>query len=222
MAAGWVVPLLAGVVAVAFAARVWGEWSIRRRWHQLAWATGLTLYAIATFADAYAAARGWSEPAYRIFFAAAGANVGFLGLGTVLLVRSRIAGRIFAAFVVLTSLVAGIGQLVVPLDGLPLDGTADHIPFPQPARIAFLLLNVVGGLALIIGAVLSWRQTRRMGVLLIGLGALFPFLGGSLSTLTTLDLRVLFQFLGIVVMFVGYLRGRDALRATAAPSPAEA
>ena len=221
MTSGWVVPLLAGVVAVAFAARVWGEWSVRRKWHQLAWAAGLSLYAIATFADAYAATRGWSEPAYRIFFAAAGANVGFLGLGTVLLLRARVAARIFAAFVVLASLSAAAGQFAVPLDGAALDGTAEHIPFPQPARIAFLLLNIVGGLALIVGAVVSWWQTRRMGVLLIGVGALFPFLGGSLSTLTALDLRVLFQFLGIVVMFVGYLRGRDALPPAGAPKPAE-
>lgn len=212
MASGWVVPLLAGIVAGLFAARVWGEWSVRRRSHQLAWALGLSLYAIATLVDAYVATQGWSVASYRIFFAAAGANVGFLGLGTILLTRSRsrVVGRGFAAFVVVGALVAGLGQLAVPLDPTRLEGTAAPIPFPHPARIAFLLLNVIGGLALIVGAVVSWWQTRRPGVLLIGVGALLPFLGGSLSTLTALDLRVLLQFLGIVVMFVGYLRGRDA------------
>lgn len=210
MAAGWIVPLLAGAVAAVFAARVWGEWSIRRKPHQLAWAAGLTLYAVATLIDAYVAVSGWSPAVYRLFFAAAGANVGFLGLGTILLVRARLAGRVFAAFVVVAALVAGLGQFAVSLDAAVLDGTASAIPFPQPARIAFLLLNVVGGLALIVGAILSWRQTRRPGVLLIGVGALLPFAGGSLSTLTALDLRVPLQFLGIVVMFVGYLRGRDA------------
>ncbi|HET6404277.1 MAG TPA: hypothetical protein VFH78_06485 [Candidatus Thermoplasmatota archaeon] len=222
MASGWVVPLLAGVVAGLFAARVWGEWSVRRRAHQLAWAVGLSLYAVATLVDAYAATEGWNELAYRLFFATAGANVGFLGLGTVLLTRSRVAGRAFAAFVVLASLVAALAQLAVPLDPARLDGTASHIPFPHPARLAFLLLNVVGGLALIVGAVVSWWQTRRVGVLLIGVGALFPFLGGSLSTLASLDLRVLFQFLGIVVMFVGYLRGRDPVPPEQAPRPADA
>lgn len=221
MAAGWVVPLLAGVVAGVFAARVWGEWSVRRRAHQLAWATGLSLYAIATLVDAYVANEGWNVAAYRVFFAAAGANVGFLGLGTILLLRSRVAGWAMAAFVLAASLVAAVGQLAVPLGGVELSGTADPIPFPQPARIAFLLLNIVGGLALIVGAVVSWWQTRRIGVLLIGVGALFPFLGGSLSTLTSLDLRVLFQFLGIVVMFVGYLRGRDALPPKDAARPTD-
>lgn len=236
MASGWVVPLLAGVVAGLFAARVWGEWSVRRKAHQLAWALGLSLYAVATLVDAYVATEGWNGPAYRIFFVAAAANVGFLGLGTVLLTRSRNGARVFAAFVVLGALVAAAGQLAVPLDAttpVTVEGEtrplaewgpevgARPIPFPQPARIAFLLLNVVGGLALIVGAVVSWQQTKRLGVLLIGVGALFPFVGGSLSSALGIDLRVPAQFLGIVVMFVGYLRGRDAIPPVQARAPAE-
>lgn len=221
MSAGWVVPLLAGGVAMVFAARVWGEWSVRRRWHQLAWAMGLSFYSVAAFVEAYAAVAGWSVAAYRLFFATASANVGFLGLGTVLLLRSRASGIGFGAFVVVAALVASLGQFAVPLEGATLDATADAIPRWEPARVAFLLLNVVGGLALIVGAVLSWWQTRRLGVLLIGVGALFPFVGGSLSSFTGLELHVLFQFLGIVVMFVGYLRGRDALPPKDAPRPAD-
>lgn len=218
---GWTVPFLAGVVAAIFAAKVWGQWSVRRRPHQLAWASGLTLYALATFVDAYAALEGWSVPAYRIFFLAASANVGLLGLGTVLLTRAGPWGRAFAGLVVLGAAVAGLGQFAVPLDAAQLDGTAAHVPFPSPARIAFLALNVVGGLALIGGAVLSWWQTRAAGVLLIGVGACLPFAGGSLSTLFGVDLRVPMQLLGIVVMFVGYLRGRETLPPAAARAPSD-
>lgn len=221
MAAGWVVPFLAGAVAALFAARVWGQWSVRRRPHQLAWASGLTLYAIATLVDAYTASEGWSVPAYRLFFAVAAGNVGFLGLGTILLARAGAWGRAFAIFVVTGALLAAFGQFAVPLDASQLDGTARHIPFSNPARWAFLLLNIVGGLALIGGALLSWWQTRQAGVLLIGAGALLPFAGGSLSTLFALDLRVVLQFLGIVIMFLGYLRGREALPRHAAPAASE-
>jgi hypothetical protein len=221
MASGWVVPLLAGIVAAVFAAKVWGQWSLRRRPHQLAWAIGLSLYAIATLLDAYAAAEGWSVAVYRAFFAVAASNVGFLGLGTILLTRSGAWGRIFALFVAAGALLAAVGQFAIPLEAAQLDGTARHVPFPQPARWAFLLLNVVGGLALIGGAALSWWQTRRAGVLLIGVGAMLPFLGGSISTLFALDLRVLMQFLGIVVMFLGYLRGRETLPPATQGGPVE-
>lgn len=227
MASGWIVPLLAGAIAVLFAARVWGEWSIRRKWHQLAWATGLTLYAVATFVDAYVSYRGgWTVPSYRLFFAFAAGNVGFLGLGTVLLTRSRWVGRVFALFVVGAFLVASLAQLAVPLSEADLAGAgselgAKAIPWSSPARWAFLSLNVVGGLALIVGALVSWWQTRRPGVLLIGVGAMMPFLGGSLSTLLGVDLRVLGQFAGIALMFVGYLRGRDAVPPREAGRPTD-
>jgi hypothetical protein len=222
VAIAWVVPFFAGVVAGLFASKVWGQWSVRRRPHQLAWASGLTLYATATLVDAYVAVEGWSIPVYRLFFAVAAANVGLLGLGTILLTRSGHWGRGFAVIVIVGTLVAAMGQFAVPLEGVALDGTAKHIPFPQPARIAFLVLNIVGGLALIGGAVLSWWQTRQLGVLLIGAGALLPFLGGSLSSIDVIDMRVLLQFLGIGVMFLGYLRGREALPRGDASAPMEA
>lgn len=221
MATSWIIPFLAGTVAAFFAAMVWKQWAQRRRYHQLAWATGLTLYAVATLLDAKVALQGWTVPDYRVFFVVAASNVGFLGLGTILLARSGEWGRLFAVFVILGTLVAAIGQFAVPLDAAQLDGTAHHIPFSQPARWAFLLLNVIGGLALIGGALLSWRQTRSRGVLLIGAGALLPFLGGSLSTIAGLDLRVLLQFLGIVVMFVGYLQGSSSAPPRDAHAPAE-
>lgn len=227
MASGWVVPLLAGVVAGLFASRVWGEWSIRRRPHQLAWATGLTLYALATLIDAYVSYQGgWSVPTYRLFFAVAAGNVGFLGLGTILLARSGWFGRAFGILVVIGALVAALGQFAVPLTQADLAGGSElgakAIPFSTPARWAFLLLNVVGGLALIGGAILSWWQTRRNGVLLIGAGAMLPFPGGTLSTFFDLDVRVLLQFLGIAVMYVGYLRGREPSPPSAARAPSDA
>lgn len=236
MAVSWLWPFLAGLVGAVFAAKVWGQWSVRRRPHQLAWGLGLSMYALASLVDAYVLYAGWTIPAYRLFFALAAGNVGFLGLGTVLLARSGAFGRAFAIFVVAAFAVAALAQFAVPLAAdtpVAIEGEtrplvawgtelgAKPIPFPQPARVAFLLLNVVGGLALIGGALLSWWQTRASGVLLIGAGAMLPFLGGSLSTLLDLDVRPLMQLAGIGVMFAGYLRGREAPPRAAPPAPAD-
>lgn len=243
VASGWIIAFLAGVVAALFAAKVWGQWSVRRRPHQLAWGAGLTMYALAALLDSYVGWHGgWDAISYRVFFALAAGNVGFLGLGTVLLARTGRAAQAFAAFVVIGFAVAAVGQLSVPLSADQLVGGcgdagsdvpckrldewgtdlgAKAIPFSSPARWAFLLLNVVGGLALIGGALLSWWRTRAAGVLLIGVGALLPFLAGSLSTIFGLDLRVVMQFLGIIVMFVGYLRGRETLPPSGVPSPTD-
>ena len=238
MATTWVVPFLAGLVSALFAARVWGQYAERRRGHQLAWALGLTMYALASLVEAYVSLSGWTLPLYHAYFTMAGLNVGLLGLGTVLLARSGAWGRAFVALVALAALALVGGQLVAdlsldapvtregetrPLAQWGTDVGAAPIPLPNPARVAFLVLNVVGGLALIGGALLSWWQTRRAGVLLIGVGAMLPFAGGSLSTLTGIDLRTTLQLLGVAVMFAGYVRGREAPpRALAEGAAAEA
>ena len=227
---GWVFPFLAAMVGALFAARVWGQWSERRRPHQLAWALGLGAYAAASLIEAYVATQPWTVGLYRAYFPLAAVNVGLLGLGTVLLARQGVATALFAAFLGLCAIFALAGPLMLPLDAqqpVEIDGEtrpfaawgtelgAAPVPFPTPGRVAFLLLNVLGGLALIGGALLSWRQTRRAGVLLIGVGAMLPFLGGTLSDLARVDLRTALQLAGIVVMFLGFLKGQDAARLAA-------
>ena len=81
-------------------------------------------------------------------------------------------------------------------------------------RALAVALNVAGGLALIGGSLLSWWKTRALGVLLIAVGAMAPFVGGSLSSLGALNVRVLFQFVGIALMFAGFLWGRAVVEPT--------
>lgn len=228
MALAWLVPLVAGAMSVVFAAMVWGQWSARRRPYQLAWALGLTAYAAASFIEAYVTDHDWSVALYRAYFPLAAGTVGLLGLGSVLLARVNVWTALYAALTGLVIVVALMGPFALPLaDDTPVNlGTGEHpdvhplhetgtalgakaVPLPNPGRLAFLLLNAVGGLALIVGALWSWWRTRRAGVLLIGVGALLPFLGGSLSSLLHLDVRVALQAVGIVVMFAGFLQGRE-------------
>ncbi|MEA3198784.1 MAG: hypothetical protein QOE90_212 [Thermoplasmata archaeon] len=229
MSLAGIVPLVAGVLAAAFAAMVWGQFSARRRPYQLAWALGLTAYSAASFIEAYVGSAPWSVALFRVYFPLAAATVGLLGLGSVLLARVNLGTALYAALTGLAVLVALMGPFALSLspdttvkladgtvttlrDAGPALGAAP-VPLPNPGRVAFLLLNVVGGLALIGGALWSWWRTRRLGVLLIGVGAILPFTGGSLSDLLHLDVRVALQAVGIVVMFVGYLQGRETPRA---------
>lgn len=223
----WTYPFLAAMLGALFAARVWGQWSARRRPHQLAWALGLTAYAAASLIEAYVSTQPWSVALYRAYFPLAAVNVGLLGLGTVLLARQDVRTALFAAALGIAAIFATLGPLMLPLStdqAVEIDDEtrplaewgselgAAPVPFPHPGRIGFLLLNVLGGLALIGGALLSWRQTRKPGVLLIGLGALLPFLGGTLTDLLHVEARIPLQLAGIAVMFVGFLKGQEAAR----------
>lgn len=228
-------PALASAVSLAFAGLVARQYLERRRAHQLAWALGLAAYAAASLVEACVALAGWTVLLYRVYFPLASGLVGLLGAGTVYLLRRPRVGHAVAAAVGALLLVAALGQLTVPLAadapvtvegetrplaewGTELGGKA--VPFPHPARVAFLVLNVAGGLALILGALWSFVQTRAAGVLLIGLGALLPFAGGTLSTLGLAQARVAAQFAGVLVMFAGYLAGSAASRRRVAAAAA--
>lgn len=211
MASSWVVSFLAGAIGAAFAAAVALQYARARRPYQLAWGLGLAAYAAAGLLEAAGTLWGWTPPLYRSYFPLAAGTVGLLGLGTLLLVLPSRHGAWLSWLVAALIALAALAPLFAPLpDPIPVDVGARGVPFSNPGRIAFLVLNIAGGLALIGGALVSWWRTRRAGVLLIGVGAMLPFLGGSLSTLFDIELRPVLQFLGIAVMFAGYLQGREA------------
>ncbi|MBI4393406.1 MAG: hypothetical protein HY556_06385 [Euryarchaeota archaeon] len=223
------VPAAAGMIGLAFAIFVASKFREKRRTSDALWTVGLLLYAIVSFIEAWVMIGGWTIPLYRIYFVMAPSLVGLLGAGTIRFVADAKKARFFTVFIAVLIAVAAVGQLAIVLHldtpvtsegttmalndwGSELGGKA--IPFPQPARVAFLLLNIVGGLALILGALWSWRATKRIGVLLIAFGAMLPFAAGSLSTLGLVEARIIAQFLGITLMFAGFIKSQDAVGAT--------
>ena len=77
-----------------------------------------------------------------------------------------------------------------------------------------ILLNIYGTLALIGGALYSavifWRKhilrNRMWGNILIALGAMAPAMAGSFVTLGLPDLLYFSELVGVVVMYIGFLK----------------
>src|ERR1700720_4069767 len=98
----FVIPLIAGAVGGAFAAVVAGQYLRRRKPYQAIWALALAMFAAAAFFETAGEAVGWSDPTYKGYYLFGGLlNVGWLGLGSLLLLTSTRAGRIATAVMVL-------------------------------------------------------------------------------------------------------------------------
>jgi hypothetical protein len=77
-----------------------------------------------------------------------------------------------------------------------------------------ILLNTYGAVALIGGAIYStfifWRKRiladRMIGNLLIAAGALMPTLGGTFIRAGLVDWLYLSEFLGIILMYFGFVK----------------
>ncbi|HEY8477210.1 MAG TPA: hypothetical protein VIN09_10135 [Chloroflexota bacterium] len=214
--------LLTTLLGVAFALTVARDFWRRRRPHQLVWAFGLLLYAVAAGCLFHAETVGWSPLTYRLYYlTGAYLTAAFLGMGTVyLLARRRLAHGI-AAVLALGSLVAGAVVLSVPLDlgALPERARFSGEALPQWVRLGTIPFNVFGTVALAGGALVSawscWRRhappRRVVSNVLIAAGAGVTASGGTLLKLGVPDAFVWSLFAGLLVIFAGFLVSREVL-----------
>lgn len=172
---------------------------LRRRRH--AWAAALGSYAVAAAALAWGAAAGWDAAAFRVYYLFGGLLTALLlGAGSLLL-----AGRRWAApaALVWAGLAAGL-MLAVPLHG-SFAGT--EIPEAQahlalfPARVAAILANSAGTLAVVAVAVATFRR-RPVGNALILAGVAVAAAGSALAGLGVARTAASVA-LGVVLLYAG-------------------
>jgi hypothetical protein len=184
----------------------------RRRLHELVWGATFAAFGLAAGAEAYASVFGWTPVLVRLYYlAGASLSVGFLALGTlVLLLPRRIAlvvlgvvlvQSVCMVFLVLRSPVDPDAVQVAGWSALGRDGNL---------RALALTINVLGTMIVLIGtfgsAYSQWatgRGSRALGVFLIGLGTLTVATGGSL---TRFGHHWLYgpMVLGLLIIFAGY------------------
>lgn len=154
---GW--PLATAVLGFVFTWLVFQQYLVRGKLHQLAWAVGLLFYSVAALMEAYSEfAQYWNPTVYRFYYVLAAALVGFLGLGTIYLVfKRRLWGHLFAAFLIILTLVFLYSSLTAELKienlvpGITVGGTA----MPDSVRLYSWFYTIPGTLFLLGGAVYS-------------------------------------------------------------------
>ena len=125
-------PSLTALLAFIMAVALFDQWRERRRSYQLAWAIGSLLFAVAAAAEAIAAAAGWNTVLFRTWYlAGAVMNVGWLGLGTALLLAKTRFGYAYAA------LVAASGLFMV------LSQSRNHYPDVGPLVFGYLIAALI-------------------------------------------------------------------------------
>lgn len=219
---GAVVSAGAAVVSAVFAALVFNQWLARRKPFQIAWSVGLALYAIAASMQFLAEAEnGWSVAVYKVYYLVAAPLVAVLGIGSTLLVHRR-AGLGFSLYTVVVFIgfaiaVAGASVNMTALSSpIPVAGSA----LPDNVRLFSPLFTIPGSIALIGIAAYSYWRTRLLFNLWIGIGALIVAAGGSLARFNLSWALYIGEFVGIAVMFWGFLASQDLAKARV-PTPAQ-
>jgi hypothetical protein len=96
-----VLPAVTSILALLFSIALFDQWWERRGGFQLIWALGMLFFGLAAGAEAVAAASGWNEPLYRVWYLTGAIwTAGWLGLGTAYLLGRTRFGYTFAVCLV--------------------------------------------------------------------------------------------------------------------------
>jgi len=212
------IPLITSITSFIFAITVLDQYFARRKPYQLLWAIGLFMYCVSTFTEFWTGVFGLNEIMYRLWYLFGAIYVAdYLGMGTLyLLVRRKIAHIIMAALG-LVSLYAALRVFMVNLDLSALTRLSGNA-MPGYIRMMTPLFNSFGTLALVGGAVYSafifWRKRilphRVVSNILIAVGAILPAFGGlHIRIGGGLNLFFIFELLGVIIMFIGFLRTKE-------------
>ncbi len=151
----FVIPLIAAVVGAAFAMVVGRQYMARRKPYQAVWALALAMFGVAAAFETVGQLAGWSDATYKGYYLFGGLlNVGWLGIGSLLLMVPPRVGRVAVMVMVLISLICVVAVLLAHTDAallkaqVPVRGAIDS-PFVLP------LITNVGG---------SGRRRRVVGV----------------------------------------------------------
>ena len=100
-------PTLTSALAFLFAVMLLDQWLERRQGFQAVWCFGMLCYGLGAGAEAIAAASGWSEPMYRVWYLTGAVwTAGWLCLGTAFLLGRTRFGYTYAFLLLLSGLVA--------------------------------------------------------------------------------------------------------------------
>jgi hypothetical protein len=207
-------PLLAfgaALLALRLAGDLASRYRIRRTPQLAAWAASLLAYAIASAALAWGSAAGWGEVAFRVYYLFGGLlTAALLGTGSLLLAGRRWAAPVALVYVGLAIGIALAEPLSSPVSGTSIPDAQEHLDF-LPARLAAVLGNSLGTIAVIAVAALTFRRRPLANALIVG-GVAVAAAGSGLSGLGVAETSA-FIAGGALLLYLGFIQaGRTGAR----------
>lgn len=228
------VSILSTIVTFIFVVAVFERYRRRGGVHLLLWGVGLIFYGLGTLTEAVMLF-SFHPLALKVWYlSGAMLTAAWLGQGTVhLLVRRRGVAATLTVLLAVVSLVS-IGLILAA----PVTSAAAGYNLDQPVSAQYkdilvrssaitaltIILNIYGTVGLVGGAIYSaflfWRKhvlaNRMVGNILIAGGALMPAMAGSFIKAGLVDWLYLSEFLGVVLMYAGFVRATAHRPATEA------
>jgi len=212
-------PLLTTIVAFIFTLFLARQFVQRRKVHQILWTVAMLFYALSALMEFLMNKDllGANVGIFRVYYVLAAPLVGLLGAGVVYLLTKKRIADYFLGFVIILSLGLAITGFTAQIDeSMVANSFSGELAqgfrsatqaYPMMVRTFAIILNSVGGLVLILGALYSFiRDRTRTYNLLIFAGGLLPMVGGSLiGFFGNPNLFFEFELGGTIFLFLGFI-----------------
>ncbi len=208
-----VLSVIAAIAASLFAFDLWRGYRLRPRPHVAAYATGMTMFAVATWALFIGVTFAWTGPIYRTFYLfGAVLNILFLALGSMFLVVGKRSGHVMTLAVGGFTAIAATLTLTVPFQQPLPDGgvPTDMFEAGFGPRLFAIIGGATGATILIVLALISlvrfWKKDRSIvwGNALILAGTMAAAWGGTGLALGEASGFALSLLIAVTLIWAGY------------------
>jgi hypothetical protein len=223
------IPIVTTFIALALAFSLARRFRQRGGPHLFWWTIGALTYAAGTAIEASVTLFGWHEWLFRGWYIA-GALLGGapLAQGAVYLHLPRRVANVLSVLLGVVVLTAATFVLIVPVNHELVEAhrlTGRVMAWPW-VRAFSPFINLYAFVFLVGGAVKSavqfWRRRetrlRAEGNALIAVGGLLPGIGGSFTRFGYTEVLYVTEFIGIILIYLGYLRATGVRGATETPA----
>lgn len=209
-------PILSTLISACFAWVIFARYRRKPEAYQLLWwGIGVVTYGAGTLIESWNTLFGWSAPLFKAWYIA-GALLGGapLAIGSIYLLHGKRLGHIAVAVLVL---VVGITSVFVILSPIRYELVDPHLLSSkvlgwQGIRRVSPFLNTAAFLFLVGGAAYSAvrffkdpaARNVSVGNIFIALGALLPGIGGMGSRMGHTELLYIGEFIGVILIWIGY------------------
>ncbi len=171
------------------------------------WGMGVFLVFVTIMQEAIIYFGYWSEFFIQTYIFLIALLVGLISIGSVLLLKSKIYRYIWIVYVTLASLVTFYYSytLLVPQSIVVNGVIINNVVLPVMDVVASSLLTIPAACVIIILALASFIKNKSYQPLLIALGVVIITIAGTLYIVNFPVLLYYAQFIGIVVLFFGFI-----------------
>jgi hypothetical protein len=219
-------PILSTIISAAFAWVILSRYRLKpQSYHLLWWGIGIGIYGLGTMIESLVTLFGWQSALFKAWYIA-GALLGGapLAVGTIYLLFGRRAGRIAAVLLLSAVSVTSIFVILSPvrIDLVDQKILSGKVLAWQSIRRVSPFINSLAALFLVGGAIYSairffgHPESRNISIgnIFIAVGALLPGIGGMGSRMGHTELLYIAEFIGVILIWIGYKYCQQPLDAT--------